>query len=125
VTDHGNAISAGKILYGENSFGSTHASAILPAHNGANVWIKALPSACPFYGDVAGHGCWGRNELGVSTVDDLAACEALCDADCQCIAYEFKASTRKCQLSSSCTEEINDSTDSSWAVYFKDRSCWC
>ena len=81
--------------------------------------------ACPFYGDVAGNGCSGRNELGVSTVDDLAACEALCDADCNCIAYEFQASTSTCQLSSSCTEEFNDGTDSSWAVYFKDTSCWC
>ena len=47
VTDHFNAISAGKIIYGEASFGSTHASAILPVHNGANVWIKALLSPPP------------------------------------------------------------------------------
>lgn len=38
--DHGPAIGAGEILYGENNFGSTHAAAILPQHNGANVFIR-------------------------------------------------------------------------------------
>ena len=42
VTDHGPAIHAGKIVYGENSFGSTHASAILPIHNGANVCTNSI-----------------------------------------------------------------------------------
>ena len=40
LTDHSQAIGAGQVLYGGNSFGSTHASAILPANNGANVYIN-------------------------------------------------------------------------------------
>ena len=39
VTDHHSAISGGKIVYGENKYGGHHAGAILPHHNGANVWI--------------------------------------------------------------------------------------
>lgn len=38
LNDHGPAIGQGNILYGENSFGSTHASAVLPSHQGANVF---------------------------------------------------------------------------------------
>ena len=40
LTDHFNAIGEGNILYGENNFGGSHASNILPHHNGANVYIR-------------------------------------------------------------------------------------
>lgn len=40
LNDHHPAIGQGNILYGENNFGSTHASAILPRHGGANVYIR-------------------------------------------------------------------------------------
>ena len=40
LTDHGNAIGEGNILYGESNYGGTHAAAILPHHNGANVYIR-------------------------------------------------------------------------------------
>ena len=40
LTDHGGAIGAGDILYGENRFGGGHARNILPLHNGANVYIR-------------------------------------------------------------------------------------
>lgn len=40
LTDHGPAIGQGNIIYGENNYGSTHASAVLPSHNGANVFIR-------------------------------------------------------------------------------------
>ena len=42
LSDHSNAIYAGEILYGENSFGSFHASTVLPSHkhNGADVYIR-------------------------------------------------------------------------------------
>lgn len=41
VDDHADAISEGTIVYGENSFGLyTHASAILPLHGGADVYIR-------------------------------------------------------------------------------------
>jgi hypothetical protein len=40
LTDHGSAIGQGNIIYGENNFASTHASAILPHHQGANVFIR-------------------------------------------------------------------------------------
>jgi len=44
VTDHGPAIAAGEIVYGEASFGLTHASAVLPLHDGADVYIRKAPS---------------------------------------------------------------------------------
>ena len=40
LTNHHAAIGEGNIVYGENNFGSTHASAVLPIHNGANVWVR-------------------------------------------------------------------------------------
>jgi len=40
ITDHHPAIGAGDILYGGANFGSTHASAVLPIHDGANVYIR-------------------------------------------------------------------------------------
>ena len=40
LSNHGSAISAGEILYGENNFAGTHASAVLPVNNGANVYIR-------------------------------------------------------------------------------------
>ena len=40
MIDHASAINAGDILYGENSFGGTHASAVLPVNNGANVYVR-------------------------------------------------------------------------------------
>ena len=40
MTDHHDAIGAGHILYGEANFGGTHASAVLPQANGANVFIR-------------------------------------------------------------------------------------
>jgi len=40
LSDHHPAIGAGDILYGGDSFGHTHASAILPHHNGANVFVR-------------------------------------------------------------------------------------
>jgi len=40
LEDHGPAIGNGKIIYGENGFGSTHAAAILPSHQGANVFVR-------------------------------------------------------------------------------------
>ena len=42
LSDHHGAIHAGDILYGENSYGSVHASAVLPSHkhNGADVYIR-------------------------------------------------------------------------------------
>ena len=44
LNDHGAAISAGNILYGGSHFGSTHATAVLPKHKGANVYIRKRPS---------------------------------------------------------------------------------
>jgi len=40
LTDHAEAIGQGNILYGENNYGSTHAAAVLPDHNGANVYVR-------------------------------------------------------------------------------------
>jgi len=40
VDDHASAVAAGTIVYGENSFGGTHASAVLPLHGGADVYIR-------------------------------------------------------------------------------------
>jgi hypothetical protein len=40
LQDHADAIPAGDILYGENSFGGAHAANVLNTHNGANVWIR-------------------------------------------------------------------------------------
>jgi len=40
LTDHSEAIAQGNILYGENGFGSTHATAVLPRHMGANVFVR-------------------------------------------------------------------------------------
>ena len=40
LIDHDPALSTGNILYGENSYGSTHASTVLPKHHGANVYIR-------------------------------------------------------------------------------------
>ena len=44
LSDHGPAIGAGEILYGENSYGGPHAANTLPASkgNGANVYIRKL-----------------------------------------------------------------------------------
>jgi len=40
LTDHDGAISAGDIVYGENRFSGDHATKVLPAHKGANVFIR-------------------------------------------------------------------------------------
>jgi hypothetical protein len=40
--DHGPAIGQGEIVYGEQNFGSTHAAAALPMHDGANVFIREV-----------------------------------------------------------------------------------
>ena len=40
LSDHHSAIGRGDILYGENHYGSSHASTVLPKHNGANVYIR-------------------------------------------------------------------------------------
>lgn len=40
LIDHGDAIPAGKILYGANSYTGAHATTVLPVHNGANVFIR-------------------------------------------------------------------------------------
>merc|ERR1712091_748115 len=40
LTDHYAAIGQGNILYGEAGYGSGHAANVLPAHNGANVFIR-------------------------------------------------------------------------------------
>ena len=45
LSDHANAIDKGDILYGENSFGGTHAEAVLPKHGGANVFIRKAGNA--------------------------------------------------------------------------------
>lgn len=42
MEDHGQAIGNGMIVYGENNFGNAHAANILPAHNGANVFVRKL-----------------------------------------------------------------------------------
>lgn len=44
LTDHSAAISQGRILYGENGYGGTHASAVLPRHGGARVFIRRNPA---------------------------------------------------------------------------------
>mmetsp|Transcript_122259 Transcript_122259/g.280045 ORF Transcript_122259/g.280045 Transcript_122259/m.280045 type:complete len:582 (-) Transcript_122259:229-1974(-) len=40
ITDHHPAIGDGDIVYGANGYGGTHAAAVLPIHNGANVYIR-------------------------------------------------------------------------------------
>ena len=40
LSDHGDAFGSGEILYGENHFGGAHAQNVLPAGNGANVYIR-------------------------------------------------------------------------------------
>merc|ERR1712178_285767 len=48
LNDHGPAIGQGNIVYGENRFGGTHASAVLPSHQGANVFCcQAKPAPKP------------------------------------------------------------------------------
>ena len=47
LSDHSQAVTAGEILYGGNSVGGTHASAVLPSHNGANVFIRSLAPGAP------------------------------------------------------------------------------
>merc|ERR1711871_1745258 len=44
LTDHGQAISEGNILYGEASFGHAHAAAVLPKHKGADVYVRMISS---------------------------------------------------------------------------------
>ena len=40
LIDHGPAIPAGMIVYGENSYGGEHASTVLIANNGGNVFVR-------------------------------------------------------------------------------------
>ena len=40
LVDHGDATCTGQILYGGNNHGGCHATSVLPAHNGANVFIR-------------------------------------------------------------------------------------
>lgn len=65
IVDHASAVGVGKIVYGENSFGGTHASAVLPVHGGADVYIRNSASVSPsavFDGD------------GDGTPDDVDDC---------------------------------------------------
>ena len=41
--DHATAITSGWILYGANGYDAAHGKNILPIHNGANVFIRAIP----------------------------------------------------------------------------------
>jgi hypothetical protein len=59
--DHGPAIGAGEIVYGENNFGGGHASNVLPQHKGANVYIR----------NKVMEGTWFKGENGES-------CDAVC-----------------------------------------------
>ena len=71
-------------------------------------------------------GCPDRNELGVTTQASAAACQALCDADCTCISYEYWPDSSQCQLSTSCTAAFMDPADgSTWQLHLKNESCWC
>eukprot|EP00985_Skeletonema_marinoi_P024142 scaffold16580_cov147-Skeletonema_marinoi.AAC.11 len=45
IIDHGPAIGAGKILYGENGYGGAHAANILPSSAGADVYVR-VSTAC-------------------------------------------------------------------------------
>ena len=47
LTDHDGARTTGNILYGGNRAGGTHATTILPYHNGANVFVRAHPTSPP------------------------------------------------------------------------------
>jgi len=41
LRDHSTSVRVGEVLYGENNFGNIHASYVLPAYNGANVYIRS------------------------------------------------------------------------------------
>ena len=43
VTDHSLAVAGGKIVYGEGGHQNALRTAVLPIHNGANVWIRQAP----------------------------------------------------------------------------------
>ena len=43
LTDHSPAIGKGHILYGENGYGGSHASKVLPLGKGANVFVRFTP----------------------------------------------------------------------------------
>merc|ERR1711871_366165 len=73
-------------------FGSTHAQAVLPHHNGANVFIRSQPTQSSGSGNDYEHivkgSVGGHNIIKYSdkTVDE---CKAICDGMSDCVAFEY------------------------------------
>ena len=61
-----------------------------------------LSSAATYYMGYLTGGCAGMNELGIITKPVVEECAAACDALPDCVSFEYKRSSTRCQLSSTC-----------------------
>ncbi len=62
-------------------------------------------------------GCSGRNELGAMTKPTVEDCALACDELTTCMSFEFKMSTTKCQLSSTCSYSLTEPSSDDWNFY--------
>lgn len=78
-------------------------------------------AAATYYMFYKNGGCAGRNELGIMSKPVVEDCAKACDALPDCVSFEFKRSSTRCQLSSTCSNfdlTVNDPT-SAYMWYLK------
>ena len=70
------------------------------------------------YSNHSGMACTGRNELGRNEPVSLVWCEEQCNLKSDCVSFEYYEAARRCQLSTSCTEEHMGGF-TGWLLYIK------
>ena len=70
------------------------------------------------YSNHSGMVCTGRNELGRNEPVSLVWCEEQCNLKSDCVSFEYYEAARRCQLSTSCTEE-HMVEFTGWLLYIK------
>ena len=62
-------------------------------------------------------GCSNRNELGTVIKPTVEDCASACNDEQLCMSFEYKMSTTKCQLSSSCSYSLTVPSTTDWNFY--------
>lgn len=78
------------------------------------------PTPATYYMGYLTGGCAGMNELGITTKAVVEECAAACDALDSCVSFEYKRSSTRCQLSSTCHNfELTSNTFDGYHWYVK------
>ena len=79
--------------------------------------LCAAPSSQSYFIGFEHRGCAGMNELGVIAKQTVEECAEACDALANCLSFEYRQSTKSCQLSSSCSYDLSGLSDTDWNYY--------